>query len=362
VTTPIDPAFIPPDPDEPIPQPPAGGGATDAGLGGVLVTDTDEIDAAIERLAAALADTAIEATAGMPGAPTWAQVYKLAHSMLAKYAPGRRGENINDLTYWYYGSWAIAAAFCFIFISYVLAHALSKNPTAAQQNAGLQLIGGKKAYVPYIRNVPGYHAGHSGMDVGAIVAVSGFNHIGFCVRVGGGTFDLLSGNSTDGSSDDAITIKRYSLSAASGYVNLRYSATAPSQEETMYYVGLKLSKPQAVKAGTKADVAFDVESSDRHGIHTGPGPYPGMLKGAKNSTIFTLEVQKCEGVEGTYQLVETDPKKNYAVHKSDYAVIPIGTPHTYVGICDPGMHLYLRVTPTGTGSVDARIKAVYQDL
>jgi hypothetical protein len=232
-----DPNFIPPDPDEPIPQPPAGGGATDAGLGGVLVTDTDEIDAAIERLAAALADVTVELTAGMAGAPTWSQCYKLAKSQLAKWAPGRRGENINNYTHWYYGSWSVSAAFCFIFVSWVLAHAIDKtSPTVAEQNAGLQLIGGKKAYVPYIRNISGYHAGHSGMKVGAIVAVGGFEHIGFCVGIGSSTFQLLSGNSTDGSSDDAVTIKTYSLSAANGYVNLKYGTTT-SEEDPL--IGLK---------------------------------------------------------------------------------------------------------------------------
>lgn len=218
--------FIPPDPNEPIPQPPPGGGATDKDAGGVLVIDVAEIDAAIDRLAAAFASVAV----GSTSAPAWNQVYKLAKSQLAKYAPGRVRENVNDYTQWYYGN-NTAAAFCFIYISWCLAHAISRSPSVAQQNAGLQLIGGKKAYVPYIRNVPGYRAGHSGMKVGAIVAVSGFNHIGFCVGVGSSTFQLLSGNSVNGSSDDAITIKTYSLTSASGYVNLKYSSTP--QEDDM---------------------------------------------------------------------------------------------------------------------------------
>jgi len=151
------------------------------------------------------------------GAPTWAQVYALAHKQLATWAKGRHYENSNMYTDWY----RLVGPFCFIGVSWVLAHA------GSSESAGLALIGGKKAYVPYIRNISGYHSGHSGMKVGAIVAVNSFNHIGFCVAVSGSTFDLLSFNSTSGSSDDAVTVKRYSLSYASGYVNLKYASAAP---------------------------------------------------------------------------------------------------------------------------------------
>ena len=228
--------FIPPDPDEPIPQPPSGGGATDAGLGGELVTDLDEIDEALDQLARTLATVA---TVAMPGAPTWPQVYALTKGMVAHYAPGRRRENVNDLTFWYYGTWNIAAAFCFIGICYALCHAISRTPTAAQQQAALNLLGGKKlAYVPYIRQVPGYAAGHSGMHVGAIVAVGGFEHIGICVGISGSTFLLWSSNSVDGDSDDAITIKRYNLSAANGHANLSYPTVAEVDDESVMVVSL----------------------------------------------------------------------------------------------------------------------------
>jgi hypothetical protein len=156
-------------------------------------------------------------------APTWAQVYKLAHAQLATWAKGRLGENVNEYTIWYYGDHT-SAAFCFIGISWTLAHA------ARTQAEGLALIGGKKAYVPNIRSIPGYRAGHSGVKVGAIAAVSSFNHIGFVVRVGSTTFDLLSFNSVSGSSDDAVTVKTYSLSAISGHVNLKYGSTSEADD------------------------------------------------------------------------------------------------------------------------------------
>jgi hypothetical protein len=150
-------------------------------------------------------------------ASAWTQVEAKARSFLGKYPPGRVRENVNAFTKAYYGN-STVAAWCFIFIWFVL------------NSLGLaDLIGGKKAYVPYIVRIDGEHSGHSGVKVGAICAVNDFSHIGFCVRVGGGTFDLLSGNSTSGSSSDAITVKRYSTSYISGYVNLAYPATPSPQ-------------------------------------------------------------------------------------------------------------------------------------
>jgi hypothetical protein len=206
-----DPEFIAPPAGEPIPPPE---GATDADLDGVLV-EVGRMSDEEAVLAASFAP------ATLTGTPTWARVYAIAKSQIAKWAVGRVRENVNDYTQWYYGD-NTAAAFCFIFISWVLAHA------ASSASAGLALIGGKKAYVPYIRNIKGYHSGHSGMKAGAIVAVSSFNHIGFCTAVSGSTFNLLSGNSVSGNSDDAVTVKTYPLSAASGYVNLAYATVTPA--------------------------------------------------------------------------------------------------------------------------------------
>lgn len=191
------------DPEDFIPQPPPGG-STDRDLGGVLVEDVavDEAEL-IALLAGAL--------------PTWPQAYAKARSYLGTYPPGRKRENVNTFTIAYYGTTAIAAAWCFIFIWYVL-RSLGAD----------SLIGGKQAYVPWINRIKGYHSGHSGMKAGAIVAIAGFSHIGFCVADNGSTFHLLSGNSTSGGSSDAITVKSYSKSVISGYVNLAYATTAPT--------------------------------------------------------------------------------------------------------------------------------------
>lgn len=201
-----DPEFIPPPAGEPIP---ASEGATDASLGGVLVDEVDDTEA--ELIAELIAGA---------GLPTWPQVYNLARSYLGTYPPGRLRENVNDFTRKYYGTSAIAAAWCFIFIWYVL-----------DKLGGANLIGGKQAYVPWLYKLKGYRSGHSGVAVGAIAAINGFGHIGFVTRVGGGTFNLLSGNSTSGNSSDAITVKTYPLSIINGYVNLAY-ATTPTPTPT----------------------------------------------------------------------------------------------------------------------------------
>jgi hypothetical protein len=184
---------------------PAPAGAADADAGGQLVTYSPRDLAAITAAGTA------------SGTPTWAAVNSLAHAQLAEYAKGRVRENVNEYTKWYYGD-STAAPFCFIFISWVLAHAGSSSA------AGLALIGGKKAYVPNIDRISGYRAGHSGVKAGAIAAINGFGHIGFVSSISGSSFNLLSGNSTQGASDDAVTVKTYPLSAINGYVNLAYAS------------------------------------------------------------------------------------------------------------------------------------------
>lgn len=187
----------------PVPAVPAGG-ATDADLGGVEVTP-EEMSA--EELA--LIDTILAGT----GLPTWSQVYAKARSYLGMYPPGRQRENVNTFTIAFYGTASVAAAWCFIFIWYVL------------KSLGADgLIGGKQAYVPWIVRIRGCRLGSSGAVPGAICAIAGFSHIGWMVADHGSTFDLLSGNSTSGNSSDAITVKRYPKSIISGHVNLAYAS------------------------------------------------------------------------------------------------------------------------------------------
>jgi hypothetical protein len=187
--------FQSPPADEPIPQPPPGG-STDRDLGGVDVTD-EYFDADGRALTAA--------------ASGWASVYAYMRSYLGTYPPGRKKENVNVFTIEYYGTVSIAAAWCLIFVWHVLKH--------------FGLATWKLAYVPWLYKIPGKHSGHSGIKVGAITAIAGYSHVGFNVADHGSEFDLFSGNSTKGSSSDAITVKRYSKSVISGYVNVNYATT-----------------------------------------------------------------------------------------------------------------------------------------
>jgi hypothetical protein len=190
--------FESPPAGEPIPEPPPGG-ATDAGLDGVDVTDEY------------LADDGAKLTAALGG--TWAQVLAYARSYLGKYPPGRVKENVNAFTKEYYGN-NTAAAWCLIFVWHCLKH--------------FGLATWKLAYVPWLYKIAKFHSGRSGIKPGDICAIAGYSHVGFFVTDHGSTFDLLSGNSTSGNSSDAITVKRYNKSVISGYARPTYgSAPAP---------------------------------------------------------------------------------------------------------------------------------------
>lgn len=192
-----DPDFVPPDPDEPIPDPPPGG-ATDADLGGIDVTHEYLGDG----------DMPFTETAGT----TWARLLSYMKSFLGLYPPGRIRENVNAFTEEYYGDHT-AAAWCLIYIWCMLRH--------------VGAVAWKLAFVPWLYKIKGFRAGHSGIKAGDICAIAGFSHVGFFVTDRGSEFDLLSGNSTSGASTDAITIKRYPKSIISGYVSMTY-ATAPT--------------------------------------------------------------------------------------------------------------------------------------
>jgi hypothetical protein len=209
-------------------------------------------------------------------APSWDAVYALIKQQKAKYAQGRTGENVNKYTKWY----GMSGPFCFMFVSWILAHA------GPSESAGLALIGGKKAYVPYIRNIKGYHAGHSGVKVGAIAAVNDFNHIGFVTKINSnGTFELYSGNTTYDGSDDAVWPKTYSLSYISGYVNLAYGS---GEDDFMAeYLSIDKTsdagKPDALPYNKWTYVTFDKNNGSVADKHHAKGNYPSIIT-AKDAT------------------------------------------------------------------------------
>lgn len=183
--------FTAPPAGEPVVTPPPGG-STDRDLGGVDVT-AEYFSPEGQALTAA--------------ASLWAAVLAYGRSFLGSKPPGWVRENVNMFTKAFYGD-STKAAWCLIFVWYVLKH--------------FGLADWKLAYVPWLDRIDGEHDGRTGIKVGAICAISRFSHVGFYVADHGDTFDLLSGNSTSGSSSDAITVKRYSKSIISGYVNVQY--------------------------------------------------------------------------------------------------------------------------------------------
>lgn len=169
-------------------------GATDAGLGGVDVTD--------EYLGSP------DAMAAIVGA--WTAVHAKMLSYLGSRPPGWLRENVNDFTQRFYGD-NTKAQWCLIFVWCIL-NDFSKTAW-------------KLAYVPWLDRIAGERSGHSGIKIGAICAIAGYSHVGFFVADHGTEFDLCSGNSTSGASRDAITVKRYPKTIISGYVNVDYAVT-----------------------------------------------------------------------------------------------------------------------------------------
>lgn len=210
---------------EKIPTPPPEG-ATDANLGGVevpLEEMGEEERAFVERLSAAAA-----------ALPAWTAFLSFLTSLVSKFPPGRKRENVNNYTFWFYKSWNIAAAWCFIIISWVLNHF-----------GMLDQIGGKRAWVPDLKKVKGHKSGASGLAAGHVVAISGYSHIGICTYRSGSTFHMWSGNSTTTGSSDGTTVKSYNMSIASGNAPLKFAPATPADPNaypgTVYkYVKSKL--------------------------------------------------------------------------------------------------------------------------
>jgi hypothetical protein len=252
--------------------------------------------------------------ANTSSAPSWDAVYSLIKKQKAKYAKGRRRENVNDYTNWFYKSWNIKAQFCFIGISWILAHA------GPSESAGLALIGGKQSYVPAIRGIKGYRSGHSGMKVGAIVAVSGFNHIGFCTEIhSNGTFELYSFNTTYDGSDDAVWPKTYSLSSVSGYVNLAYG-TGEDDDFMAEYVSIdktSASRHEELVSGEWHQIYFNKNNSSASKAQHAEGDYPSILSRGHDyyTGHITLRISDLpKGTEGQIRCLYVDKESKVIAH------------------------------------------------
>jgi hypothetical protein len=299
---------------------------------------------------------------------TRAEYVRYLRSLEGGYGPARgRSNNGNQFNDWYYGRRVSGDnyAWCFVTICYVQNHfgTLTEN-------------GGKAAYVPNAKaraqkagaKVATHPGSTRAMKPGDQLCFD-FNRSGepehtgtFVKAISSTEFYSTEGNTSTSTYSDALALKRRSVRDVLWHIELlgvdgAATSTSTEDEDMPDYVSLSTKKPQAVKAGQAANVVFDTENSDKGKAHA-DGAFPGILSGGKNGTLFNLEV-KTTGSAGTFTLIEVDPAKKYAQHKSDYAVHPVGESHTYVGLCDPGMHLYVQFSPSADGAASAVAKGLY---
>lgn len=117
------------------------------------------------------------------------------------------------------------------------------------------------------------------------------------------------------------------------------------------YVSLGLNAPMPVEVGKSVVVKFDRELSDDGKRHQDKTAAPGILIGGAKGTLYDAHVE----VDGpaTWDLIETNPDDKYSVHDTNHTGGP--------DVCDPKMHLWLRLHPTGTGTVNVHTKCLYWD-
>lgn len=301
--------------------------------------------------------------------PTRAEYVKYLRSLEGGYGPAKGLKN-NDNPYntWYYGRRVSGDnyAWCAVTECYV------------ENHFGILTInGGKVAYVPNMVSVA-HRAGAKVWHKPRTVPAQGtswaqpgnklcydFNrtgeaeHTGTFVKRLSATRVLASeGNTETSEHSDALAPKERDVSDILDVIELLGVGSDTTQEDDMPdYVSLGMKKAQALKSGQEAHAVFDVENSDKGKAHA-DGSFPGVLSGGKNGTLFNIEV-KTTGSAGTFTLVEVDPTKKYAQHKSDYAVHPIGQSASFTGVCDAGMHLYVEFSPSADGAASAVAKGLY---
>lgn len=297
--------------------------------------------------------------------PTRAEYVRYLRSLEGGYGPARGlRNNDNQFNTWYYGRRVSGDdyAWCLVTECYGQNHfgILTANGGKAagcpSMKARAQKVGAKVVTHP---------KSTKDMEPGDPLAYD-FNHTNspehtgtFVEAISSTEFYAVEGNTSTSQYSDAIALKRRSVHDVLWHIELLgVDGSDTTQEDDMPdYVSLGMKKAQALKSGQEAHAVFDVENSDKGKAHA-DGSFPGVLSGGKNGTLFNIEV-KTTGSAGTFTLVEVDPAKKYAQHKSDYAVHPIGESATYVGLCDPGMHLYVEFSPSADGGASAVAKGLY---
>ena len=157
-------------------------------------------------------------------APTGSQLIAYGMTLRGTYGPP---ENVNKFTKAYYGDHT-SASWCLIFVWHCLDHFGAAG-----------LVGGKIAYVPNLKKRVGrkWHTSRLLIAKGDPVTFD-FNrtgapeHVGFFVKWLNSShtlFESLEGNTTSGSSDDAVATKTRRWSDVYGYVKPGLAADDPSK-------------------------------------------------------------------------------------------------------------------------------------
>ena len=296
--------------------------------------------------------------------PTRKQYVEFLKSLEGGYGPARGlANNDNQFNTWYYGRRVSgdAYAWCLVFECY------------AQNHFGiLAANGGKAAYVPNMK-ARAQRAGAkvvtrpnstAGMKPGDALAYD-FNRSGepehtgtFVSAISSTEFYSVEGNTSTSKYSDAVALKRRSVHDVLWHIELLgVDDNTPMEDDVPEYVSLGMKNPQKVKAGQAAHAIFDVEYGDAGDAHA-DGAYPGILSGGPHKTQFVATIE-VPAAAGSWRLIETDPKKNYAVSKT----YPLRTgPFTETGKVEPDQHLYVELHPAADGAVNVAVKATYWKL
>lgn len=196
-------------------------------------------------------------------------------------------------------------------------------------------------------------------DWGGSDSVDNIDHVGIVEKpLGGGNVQTIEGNTSD-----RCLRRERSYAVIAGYGRPKYAGAAgtPPSPGTAagrpLYVSLGMRNPQHVTAGRSVNAVFDKEYSDDAKLHA-DGAHPGILTGGAHGASFVLEVD-LGGFAGSWRLVETDPRKAYAVsktyplHWADGSV----TTAVHAGLCDAGQHLYVELHPAADGDARGAVKA-----
>jgi hypothetical protein len=313
--------------------------------------------------------------------PTRKQYVDYMGLLKGAYGPAKGlRNNDNPFNTWYYGRRVSGDdyAWCAVTQCYVENHFDI-----------LKINGGKVAYVPNMVAVAKkagaktWHKPSSVPKQGTSWAKPGnklcfdFNKTGeaehtgtFIKRLNETQFVSREGNTSSSKGSDVLDDKVRSVHDVLDAIELlgvADSESAVSQEvddfmAKLEYVSLGMSKPQIVKAGQIVTAKFDLEYGDAGDAHAGEGKgrpedsYPGILSAGDHKTdLIRLNVEVPEAF-GTWRLIETDPKKDYAITKT----YPIRKgPYTEGGVIEENQHLYLELHPVVDGAVNAAVKGHY---